>query len=125
MNTMNTMNLSTDPCAKCGASPILSLRKGWHDGLCSKCKVEARLIQPCHGKGWSLQFLGLSPNMKKTVRSTVVDVNSGFNCYPFFQGDMDDWMMVEFWSNDESQILELSLKVCEHLDFDLEIEDFD
>lgn len=81
-----------------------------------------KLIRPHIDKNWSYQILGCD----KKVRDKVVSVFSDIKyAQPFLQGDSGNWLMVEFWTNNKTHILEacnfisesLGINYCESDDF--------
>jgi len=84
--------------------------------------MKALLVAPQLDKGWSLQFFEVPTD--KQIRSNIwawsLHYGKLFHVRPFLQGDFSDWMMIEFFSNVESNILGASIKICEHLKINLD-----
>lgn len=94
--------------------------------------MHAKIVPPKGDKSWSLQFFDVefgtylypgSELIEDLVISRCMSVGRAYNVRPFVQGKGDRWIMIELWTDDESQILKFSLKVCELLQIiELDIE---
>jgi len=84
--------------------------------------MTAKLIAPHMDKNWSLQFFDV-PTAKETrneiwYHSRIIAQH--FKVNPFLQGDSGEWMMIEYWSDAQSYILEAAMKTCEILKIELD-----
>jgi hypothetical protein len=90
-------------------------------------QVEARLHPPDRDKNWSLHFTGLSlkPRSEDPFKADVwywsQHFGGHYGSHPFLQGDAEDWMMVEFWSDSQSCILNTCMAVCDQLCIELQL----
>lgn len=70
------------------------------------------LVPPHFDKGWSFQIKSekgaiLNPEIRQTLLS-VMNTPVARRAHPFLQGDHPEWLMVEFWTNDEKVIAEVA-----------------
>ena len=60
-------------------------------------------------------------NIKNIVIRESIDIGKEFKTNPFIQGNSDDWIMVEFWTDNQKNILHACEKICETLNVDLTV----
>lgn len=65
--------------------------------------MNIKLIDPCGGKNYSVQFFHCSENEMKKIKIFYAVNNTDFNI--FLQGFSNDWAMIEFWTHDIQQII--------------------
>jgi len=51
-------------------------------------------------KGYNIQLTGLTQDDKYAIRIAVASDAFPRDSHHFFQGDSNDWMMIEFWTKD-------------------------
>jgi len=82
----------------------------------------AKLIAPSMDKNWSLQLFDV-PNDKQIQNEIWYHariIGQHFKVNPFLQGNSEGWMMIEYWTSEESFILEAAVKTCEKLKISLD-----
>lgn len=71
--------------------------------------LECRLVPPHAGKWWSFQVSTSPPeHIPPEVRETLLSVmNTPLvrRAKPFLQGDCLGWLMIEFWTDSENDIV--------------------
>lgn len=94
--------------------------------------ITAKLVPPECGKNWSLQFFGVPyPENNKNGCVSLQPERSNIWCLckyfgaihktnPFLKGDACDWIIIEFWTSNEDEILKTCEKVCKKLDIELQ-----
>lgn len=86
--------------------------------------MRAELHPPKGDKSWSLHFFGVSADEPERANLIYWALHFGrFYCVsPFVQGNQNDWIMVEYFSDLEGYILEAAISTCKHLNVgDIEI----
>jgi hypothetical protein len=66
--------------------------------------MTAKLCPPECDKGYSLQFFGEVGKNRNQVLSAMYGAKKHCKCNPFLQGDQPEWAMIEFWTDDMSEI---------------------
>lgn len=83
--------------------------------------MKAKLLEPITGlKNWSLEFTEAN-NKLEDIQKISLDIGKQYNVHPFIQGKQMGWIMIEFWTGDESSILEASIEICKTLDVSLDL----
>lgn len=74
--------------------------------------MKISLEAPTMDKGWSFQILADSTNGMPEIRDSILRMLRTpivKRANPFLQGDCPEWLMIEFWTNDENAIIEASI----------------
>lgn len=82
--------------------------------------MRAELHAPVGDKSWSLHFFDVSLNEIDRAEIIYWSLHFGkfFGVSPFIQGNQNDWIMVEYFSDLEGHVLEAVIKTCEHFGID-------
>uniref|UniRef100_A0A6M3L815 Uncharacterized protein n=1 Tax=viral metagenome TaxID=1070528 RepID=A0A6M3L815_9ZZZZ len=84
---------------------------------------KAELHNPEGDKNFSIHFYGVTKIDRLRIRVlshslTFPDYSGDWKmCQPFLQGDSDDWMMIEFWTDN----IEAIIRGCEYIEKKLNI----
>ena len=75
--------------------------------------IEIKLCEPHGDKGWSFQVFATNtpPILAPDIRDSLVSLIRtplARKAKPFLQGDCVGWLMVEFWTDNESDIAMVS-----------------
>jgi hypothetical protein len=91
--------------------------------------MKAKLIKPSPKKdrNWCLEFTDFSTDeneiesQKVNIKCAVYDyAKEQYNLNPFYQGEDDSWLLIEFWSSNIESILNASIAICNELKLSLE-----
>ena len=77
---------------------------------------------PALGKNWTLNFCEAPEHKLSALRRWVITPSKTcYNARPFLQGlsTEDEWAMIEFWSDDQTAILEYSMEMATKLGVEL------
>lgn len=66
-------------------------------------------------KGMNLQIQGLDNNQKEKVLSVAFSNPVCLKAKPFKQGDYNDWLMIEFFTNDHEKSIEAAKEILNSL----------
>lgn len=78
--------------------------------------MEMELKNPYCDKNFSIQFFNVSEEDRRKVKRYFFEAAERYR-HIFLQGDCDDWMMIEFWTDD----IDLIIVICDFFEESLGI----
>jgi hypothetical protein len=79
--------------------------------------MEVKLFPPRNDKNWNIQLIGAPTDQfaRRKLIAELMRISVSCDTSPFLQGNYGDWIMIEFWTYSESNILDAAEKICELL----------
>lgn len=85
--------------------------------------MKAKLSQPQNDKSWALHLFEVSEQYSERCKviSQCLHIGKINNTNPFKQGDFQDWIMFEYWTDNQNDILNCVIETCDCLHVELEV----
>lgn len=79
----------------------------------------AKLVDPQMDKNFSIQFFKVTDDDRKNIYKNFHQSCKIFG-HQFMQGDYDDWMMIEFWTDNVDLIIQICIFYQNALEIEIE-----